>query len=100
MHGSSDPWESPLSQENSAPASSTWLCVFSRESGEREKVAALKHLVPEVKQNLGEVKTSLVQHRETRGMSKHCRANPPFFSCWENEADWQFLASKPTDVRL
>lgn len=53
--------------------------MFSRESGEREKVAALKHSVPEVKQNLGEVKTSLVQHRETHGLSKHCHADPLFF---------------------
>lgn len=56
-----------------------WLCVLSRESGEREKAAVLKHLVPEVKQNLGEVKISLGQHRETRGVSKHCHADPPYF---------------------
>lgn len=83
-----------------------WPRVLSREAGEREDFAALKHSVPGVKLNLGEVKNQL---GSAQGNSWDIQALPCrstffffffFFSCWENEADWQFLASTPPDVWL
>lgn len=91
----------PFPREIPAPASSMWLWVLSRESGEWEEVAAAKHLVPEVKRNLGEVRNqpALAQGSSWNIQALPCRSTF-FFSCWENQAEWKLLASTPTDVWL
>lgn len=66
-----------------------------------EEVAAAKHLVPEVKRNLGEVRNqpALAQGSSWNIQALPCRSTF-FFSCWENQAEWKLLASTPTDVWL
>lgn len=57
-----------------APASSMWLCVLSRESGDREKAAALKHLVPEVEFRRGQNQLGSAQGNSWGIQALPCRS--------------------------